>query len=190
MHVAKGGLDWSASKVGTVASITGIVMIPYQIFVIPQLAASLGVRKLIVCAAALQIPFVFAMPFLRAPTVGVSAYSENTLEIMTLLFRATQGLLGTTAFTAVFLLINNACQIHQRASVNGLSMAVASITKAVGPIAGSELFAWSIFQANYTQTSPSNVTALINHHFAFDVNCLLWLFLTAIAFFSIPKRLE
>mmetsp|Transcript_25242 Transcript_25242/g.37200 ORF Transcript_25242/g.37200 Transcript_25242/m.37200 type:complete len:171 (+) Transcript_25242:2-514(+) len=48
------------------------------------------------------------------------------------------------AFTSLFLLINRSVPTDQRASVNGLAMTVGSVSKAIGPIAGSILYAWSI----------------------------------------------
>lgn len=67
------------------------------------------------------------------------------------------------SFTSLFLMINQSVSTANRASVNGLAMTIGSFAKAVGPMLGSVLFAWSI---------NNNLMAPLNYMFVF-VFCML-----------------
>ena len=51
-------------------------------------------------------------------------------------------------FTATFLAINNASDDDNRGASNGLAMLIGSVSKGLGPIVASILFAWSINNDN------------------------------------------
>lgn len=54
-----------------------------------------------------------------------------------------------TAFTASFMLVNNSVPVGRRGTMNGLAMMTSSMGKAVGPIVGGTLFAWSIADSEH-----------------------------------------
>ena len=58
--------------------------------------------------------------------------------------RVLEKIFEMTAFTAIFQCINSCSGPKERGAINGLSMMLASVTKAVGPLAGAELFAYSV----------------------------------------------
>ena len=63
------------------------------------------------------------------------------------------------------MLINNSCDGSQRGSVNGLAMTLASVTKAIGPIIFSVLFAWSV---------TNDLSFPLSHHFTFFIIAILY----------------
>lgn len=67
------------------------------------------------------------------------------------------------SFTSLFLMINQSVSTANRASVNGLAMTIGSFAKAVGPMLGSVLYAWSI---------NNNLMAPLNYMFVF-VFCMV-----------------
>lgn len=72
----------------------------------------------------------------------------------------------TTAFTASALLINNSVPSPKyRASVNGLAMSLGSVSKAIGPVLGANLYAWSI--------NDNKINFYFNYHFTFFVLAIL-----------------
>ena len=64
----------------------------------------------------------------------------------------------STAFTAVFLIINSSCSKAQRGKVNGMGMSLSSAFKAAGPALGAMSFAWSL---------TNGLGAPFNVHFTF-----------------------
>jgi hypothetical protein len=53
-------------------------------------------------------------------------------------------ILSTCAFTSIFVLINNAATADVLGTVNGAAQAAASLFRAIGPISGGSIFAWSV----------------------------------------------
>ena len=58
------------------------------------------------------------------------------------------------AFTANFLLINASVPASRRGAVNGLAMTIGGLAKALGPMGGATLYAWSI--TNGARSPPLN----------------------------------
>ena len=83
----------------------------------------------------------------------------------------------TLAFSSLGLIINQLVDRRQRASLNGLVMAVGSVSKTIGPFMGAWLYAWSISPA--AQSIP-----FIDYRFIFVV-----LMLSAVCSAMVPVRL-
>ena len=158
----RGGLAWTIAEVGTSVSVTGIMLLPYQLWLYPRLAKRTPPIRLMFLTMAALIPTCVFFPF-----IGFFSLARGASIALTTVVRGTLSLLSTTVFTSSFLLINNSCLSKQRGAVNGLAMFVASFTKAMGPIVGAELFAWSI-------NGGSTV------HLPFFVDAALWALLVLV----------
>ena len=83
-----------------------------------------------------------------------------------------------SAFTSVFILINNSADTRERGAVNGLSMMLASISKALGPVAGAEFFAYSVRHGSEPPFSAA---------FPFVLCGLAWLLLGAFSLWFLRR---
>ena len=107
-----------------------------------------------------MFPFVIFMPF-------TSQFGADTAGnfVLAAILRSIQVVLDMSIFTSAFMLINNSCDGSQRGSVNGLAMTLASVTKAIGPIIFSVLFAWSV---------TNDLSFPLSHHFTFFIIAILY----------------
>jgi MFS family permease len=83
-------------------------------------------------------------------------------------------LVSVTTFATSFMLINNSCSNDDRGAVNGLAMTVASLTKAMGPVIGSSILAWSFQHGRHAGW-------FFGHTFNFWCVASLWLLLGYVA---------
>ena len=90
----------------------------------------------------------------------LSSLDVTVAVVLCTLLRCIQMCLVMCMFTATFLAINNASDDDNRGASNGLAMLIGSVSKGLGPIVASILFAWSI---NNDSTFP------FDHHFIFFV---------------------
>ena len=82
----------------------------------------------------------------------------------------------TLAFSSLGLIINQLVDMHQRASLNGLVMAIGSASKTAGPFLGAWVFAWSISDAG-------RALPFIDYRFIFII-----LMVTAVCSALVPVR--
>ena len=113
-------------------------------------------------------------------TIDHSGPPMAILATVTIL-RTIQIILSASGFTVCNVLTNTAASPSSRGAVNGLAMALASIAKAIGPVVGSESFAWSV---------NSGLSAPFDYHFSFWGLSVLASFITLFAFCTIPRHLN
>ena len=152
-----GGLNLTASYIGTIISFVGFSLLIFQAFVYPWLAKRYSVTDLMKHSMLGLAPCVFLTPFL-------SALDSNVAVVLCTILRCIQMCLVMCMFTATFLAINNASDDGNRGASNGLAMLIGSVSKGLGPIVASVLFAWSI---NNDNVFP------FDHHFIFFVISIL-----------------
>ena len=143
-----------------------------------------------------MVPFVFCMPFSSDLSVemhytfanNASAAVQNVtvltqeqegqragmLTLVGFLFGMTS-LVSVTTFSTSFMLINNSCSNDDRGAVNGLAMTIASVTKAVGPVVGSSILAWSFQHGRH-------IAWIFGHAFNFWLVSLLWVVLGCVSY--------
>ena len=97
------------------------------------------------------------------------------------ILRTIQIILSASGFTVCNVLTNTAASPSSRGAVNGLAMALASIAKAIGPVIGSESFAWSV---------NSGLSAPFDYHFSFWGLSVWASFVALFAFCTIPRHLN
>ena len=152
-----GGLNLTASYIGTIISFVGFSLLIFQAFVYPWLAKRYSVTDLMKHSMLGLAPCVFLTPFL-------SALDSNIAVVLCTILRCIQMCFVMCMFTATFLAINNASDDGNRGASNGLAMLIGSVSKGLGPIVASVLFAWSI---NNDNVFP------FDHHFIFFVISIL-----------------
>ncbi len=134
-----GGLDITTSEIGAIMASIGVFLVLFQTFAYHRIAACFaGPLHVFRAAAVVWIVAVLFMP-------SAAQVDDKWGRIVaTAVFNCVRNALGTAAFTSIFMMVNNSAPSAQRGSVNGLSMVVGSIGKAVGPAVGANLFAWSV----------------------------------------------
>ena len=147
----RGGLGWQISTIGIVSSVAGAILIPCQLFLYPTLSSKFGPVRLFLVLGILNIPLV---PLFPSSQFLSDAWPKTVFVSVCWIV---QTVANSMAFTSSFILINNSCTASTRGAVNGAAMVIASFTKALGPITGAEIFAYSI-----------------NHDFAFPFNVFLF----------------
>ncbi|PWN39921.1 MFS general substrate transporter [Ceraceosorus guamensis] len=139
--IEKGGLDFTKQDVGTILAANGVLAIFIQLFLFPFLEKRLGGPQHVLKRS---LPFM-ASTFLFFPLAHVAARLGRA-EVWTVLgamlvFKS----IGGISIVSGTLCINNVAP--NRASlgrVNGLGQSLGSLSRAVGPISSTSLFAWSI----------------------------------------------
>ena len=161
--VIVGGLGMTLYEIGMMVSAASLFLIVFQIFAFHRLVDRYGPSKVFSGAALCMAAPVFSLPYTsyalsftqttKNATVGNVTGVQNeliisdssrlsTLAAVAILFGLASSA-SVSAFSSVFMLINNSVTTDKRASVNGLAMTIASGTKAVGPILGSSILAWT-----------------------------------------------
>ena len=163
-----GGLSMSLYEIGMLVSISSILLVLFQMFGFHRLVNYFSPTKVFIGGTFCIIPFVFLLPLTSNLSIEMNyTFIENVsmtnhvnvtvltteqetsrigmMLIVGLLF-GMSSVVSVTTFSTSFMLINNSCNNDERGAVNGLAMTVASITKAIGPVLGSSILAWSFTQ--------------------------------------------
>jgi len=142
---ADGGLGFSSNNIGSAIMAAGVVTILLQLFVYPAVVKTAGLVRTYRYGCHLFAVVVVVMPLISALNTGGGGGGEESLFTFSLVVSALT-LMGTaTMFTliSVFVLINNSCYSHERATVNGIGQTFAALGRLTGPYLGSVVFAWS-----------------------------------------------
>jgi len=137
--ISSGGLGWSASQVGALLATAGFFLAASNFLLFPLLAKRLRTTTLFRIAIT-----TLTTLYATTPLLARAAPSPTLLGALLLVHQALCQSCQSTAFTAIFLIINNSCVASQRGRVNGLAMAISSGFKAAGPMLGAVSFAWSL----------------------------------------------
>lgn len=139
-----GGLHFKSASIGTIMSFTGIALVLYTVLVYPQLAKMWGPLK------SYRIGMMALIPLLLITTVVPLLHQSVRWYGLVSCVTAVK-MCTNLSFAGNAILINRSVSADKRASVNGLSMTIGSIAKALGPCLGSLIFAVSI---NYNTPFP------------------------------------
>lgn len=139
--IPNGGLEFQSSQIGMVMTITGFSLVIYTATVYPKIANYLGQEKSFTTGVLIMSPLCISITLIPL-LVG---YASNDVVFALLATNVVAIKMCTNlGFASVALLINRSVPTGKRASVNGLSMTFGSCSKAVGPMVGSVILAWSI----------------------------------------------
>ncbi|KAI9115417.1 hypothetical protein K1719_013736 [Acacia pycnantha] len=131
-----GGLNFTTDDVGNVLSISGFVLLLYQLFLFPKVEKACGPIRLSRISGIITIPLLQSYPF-------IALFSGFILHLLITSASVLKFCLSQTIITGMLLLQNRAVEQHQRGAANGISMTGMSIFKAVGPAGGGAILAWS-----------------------------------------------
>jgi hypothetical protein len=153
----QGGFQFNSHQIGITTMIGGVFTVILQVTVYPKLVDSFGVLNVIKLGIA-----IFAIGCIATPAVSfVTALHSNILEwIMIVVSQLILGVASAWVLISVFVLINNSCYSHQRATVNGIGQTFASLGRLCGPYFGAVLFAWS---------ETNGFRWPLNYHFVFYI---------------------
>ncbi|XP_054816260.1 protein ZINC INDUCED FACILITATOR-LIKE 1-like isoform X2 [Prosopis cineraria] len=149
-----GGLNFTTNDVGNVLSISGLVLLMYQLFLFPVVEKACGPITLSRISGAITIPLLQSYPF-------IALLSGFTLHLLITSASVLKYCLSQTIITGLMLLQNKAVEQHQRGAANGIAMTAMSIFKAVGPAGGGAILAWSQKRLNASFLPGSHLVFFI-----------------------------
>lgn len=154
-----GGLYYDTQLVGTVVSLTGILLMLYNLFVYPRIANLLGPHKSFLAGLIVGGPMIL----LTSSAGQLSLQKYEAFALVTTLIGLMKMSFGLS-FCSISLIINHLVDTRQRASLNGFVSLLDSVAKMIGLAYGPVIYAWSIAEKN---TFP------LDFHFAFLVLFLM-----------------
>jgi len=134
---SSGGLGFNTTENGVLLTIAGAALMFFQLFGLPWLSARVSHDRLFK-----QSTFVASGAYVLLPMVANAPAAARWPLLLTLivLVRCVQG----ASFVAIFVMINNSVLPGERGRVQGLAMAGAAAMRAICPVLGASLFAWSL----------------------------------------------
>ena len=141
---ADGGAGLAADEIGLVMAVCGAAMFSFNVVLFPLISRRVPPTTFFIVSTAgygLLVPITPLFGRLLPPAPAPpSALALGAIMLHQVALRC----LSASGFTSIFLIINNSTPARYRGRVNGLSMTIASVFKAAGPMLGSLSFAWSL----------------------------------------------
>jgi hypothetical protein len=134
-----GGLELPQVMIGTMLTITGVVLTVYTLLVYPLIAQALGqnlsfkLSQLVFAIIVGLTTFIHSLP----PS------STARFPLLVTCYTASKAC-ASLGFASLALVLNHCVAKDKRGSLNGLSMTFGSLAKSFGPLFGAMAFAWSI----------------------------------------------
>lgn len=154
---SKGGLSYNQIRIGGILGSVGLFLTAFTLVGYPIVARLLGPVQLYQVGQFGAGPFIILVPLVAQWIQSTPRMTLSSVTFMIALVKMFNQL-GVASMT---LIINSMVSAKERASLNGLSLAVGSLAKFIGPIVVSTGFAWSI--------SP----AVNNHLFVFTAIAMI-----------------
>ena len=181
--VDSGGLGLDLDEVGSILSASGIAVLVYQVFLFSWISSLLSRTRLMSICMIIQCFTTLTLSNIKLAD-GTSTCSESVCIYLVGVVYVAHQICTLSAFTTVFILINNSSAACNRGTVQGVAMTVASVTKALGPIVGSSLLAWSLTSGRIMNP------IILGHRFSFTLVALLWLCSGVVQFARLDTRLN
>lgn len=137
--VGAGGLGMEQQRIGFLMTFTGCLQVAYTMIFYPIIVGYLGRVQSFYRGQQFFIPFCLGITLLNQFKSG--SFTQFVLLVFIFAIARACCSLGNSS---IGLIVNRCVQKEQRASINGLSMGIGSMAKAVGPMASTYMFAWSI----------------------------------------------
>ncbi len=137
---ASGGFGYSSATIGVSTMICGVVAIFTQVSLYPLLVEWWGVLRVYRLGTTMFAAGCFLMPMVSLTSKLGSSLLTWALVVLA---SAAVNISSSWVLICVFVLINNSCYSHQRATVNGIGQTFASLGRISGPYLGAIAFAWS-----------------------------------------------
>lgn len=134
-----GGLQLPQVMIGTMLTITGVILTIYTFTIYPLIAQALG-QRLSFKLSQLSLAFLVTLTTL-IHSLPPSSAARFPLLVTCYTFSKASSSLG---FASLAIILNHCVTKDKRGSLNGLSMTFGSIAKSLGPLFAAMAFAWSI----------------------------------------------
>lgn len=140
--VPRGGYGYTMHDVGIVMSSSGIALIFFSVILYPWMSKKIDSPAAFFLGTLLTTPLVILLSF-TSQILRLDQQSQTLFVAVSSIYSLVK-MSENLSFCAIALLINQSVDINSRASVNGLTMTLGSLSKAFGPPIGSITYAWSI----------------------------------------------
>eukprot|EP01006_Ploeotia_vitrea_P051581 TRINITY_DN67579_c5_g1_i1.p1 TRINITY_DN67579_c5_g1~~TRINITY_DN67579_c5_g1_i1.p1 ORF type:complete len:601 (-),score=265.06 TRINITY_DN67579_c5_g1_i1:759-2486(-) len=135
------GFGFDSADIGTMIAFIGPTQIVYQSMAYPRLTKRFGTRRLAIGALALFSATCVIFPFIvLANDVGSRSFSWAALFLCLIVHVNAR----VTAFTCIFIFIANSAPPAFKGMVNGIGQSQAALGRAIAPVLGGTMFAWSM----------------------------------------------
>eukprot|EP01135_Chromosphaera_perkinsii_P007046 Nk52_evm25s675 gene=Nk52_evmTU25s675 len=165
LPVESGGYGFGPSQISFVMSIGGVSLLIWQSGLYALVDKKIGTVRMFQFSIFLVGCTIMCVPLL--PSMLRAAFPLAIFWFVTAVVFFVRGCAESSAFTAISILLNNACTSYAGA-INGINTSVTSISRAIGPILGGNVFAWSVSKKR------------TNIFFPFDYH-MIWLMLFSLA---------
>ncbi|KAG2555682.1 hypothetical protein PVAP13_8NG021800 [Panicum virgatum] len=131
-----GGLSFSTKDVGSIFVVTGSSILLYQTFVYPRIIKVLGLISTCRVAAILSMVLLLTYP-------SMANFSRSWLYCAVNIASLLKNNCIVTIVTCSFILQNNSVPQDQRATANGISTTLMSLSKTFAPAGAGIMFSWA-----------------------------------------------
>jgi len=142
--VSVGGLNFTTNSIGIANSIAGLMTVMIQLFIYHRVANRLGLIRTFRIGSLLSIPAFLAFPTANIVYVHVFNQSTALLWVYFAFLFILRQMASQMAFSSVMNLISNSVDSTNMGAVNGLGQSLVAATRAIGPVTGASLLAWSL----------------------------------------------
>ncbi|KAI9291932.1 MFS general substrate transporter, partial [Neoconidiobolus thromboides FSU 785] len=155
--IMKGGLSFTTYQIGIVLSFAGVVLMVFQLLIFPSLQRKVGTLKLFQLTYIVYGPILLLLPFVNY--FASNGYTHMLWVALFVIF-GIRSCCGCIAFTAYNILLPESCPNKNiLGKVNGISQALGSLMRGVGPSICGIFYSWSL----------SNSTFPFDYHFTFII---------------------
>ena len=141
--VTVGGFGMSVTSIGITMCIAAVVLVIYQLVFYSFIVKGMSAINLAIISSVLT-----AVYFEQLPWVSELVNHNKDVLLYLVIQRSILNMINVTLFTNINVMVNNSCLNADRGTVNGMTISLGSIAKSMGPIFGSNIFAWSINSDN------------------------------------------
>lgn len=134
-----GGLSFTSSDIGVTNAAAGGAMVVFQLGVYHRLANRFGARVCFSAGLLISIPIMLAMSILDR----VAEQSHTSALAAAVVLNSLYMCSILAPYTAVFTLITESVAPENLGAVNGLGQSLVAGMRALGPVTGSVMVAWS-----------------------------------------------
>ena len=141
----KGGFGYQSKEIGSLLGLSGIILFLWTFFAIAPIERTIG--KLNMLKIGNYIGVLLPVLYVLIPRYTTSALQLEPRAISWILLLAVmclRNIFSSMAFTAVMILVNNSVTSEYLGQVNGGAQALASLSRAIGPLLGGILWTWSV----------------------------------------------
>lgn len=148
LETRHGGLGFDSAEIGFVLSLSGAVMLCFNVLVLPRLGGLSKLTLYKVCNFC-AIPFTLAWPLAglanrHMVATGLWRNKSAAMYCLLLLTSSIKNTLAVMTFTAIIILVNHSVPSKDLGKVNGMGQMIAALARAVGPALGGAVWSASV----------------------------------------------